>query len=73
MIMTDCTENRILEIEQNAHVTTIKNHSQYKLIISVLPVKPKIKSRDFMILPKQMFWIDEHGLDLTKISLRFEE
>lgn len=69
--MTDCKENKILEIEQNGHVTMITNHSQYKLIISILPIKPKIKHRDFFVVAKQTFRIDEHGLDLTKISFRF--
>lgn len=69
--MTDCKENEILEIKQNGHVTMITNQSKYKLIISILPVKPKIKHRDFRLIPKQTFHIDENGLDLTKISFRF--
>ncbi len=65
-------ENEILEIKTLGPFTTIINHSKYTLIISILPIKPKIKHRDFRLIPKQTFWICEQGLDLTKISFRFE-
>ncbi len=68
--MTDCKENKILEINQDGNVTIFTNHSKYKLIISILPIKPKIKHRDFVLIPKESFRIDENALDLTKLSFR---
>lgn len=69
--MTDCKEYQVLEIKQNGNITMITNHSQYKLIISILPVKPKRKHRDYLLVAKQTFYVLEHGLDLTSISFRF--
>ena len=64
-------ENEILEIQQKDNVTIFTNHSKYKLIISIIPVKPKFKYRDFLLVAKQTFCINGQGLDLTKISFRF--
>ncbi len=69
--MTECKKDEILEILQNGKFTKIINHSKFKLIISILPVKPKLKHKDFLLVPEESFRIDDHGLDLTKISFRF--
>lgn len=65
----------ILNIEyltDDKSVVSIQNHSQMTLVISVKPVKPKLKHRDFLMIPAKSFTILEYEIDFKTISLSFE-
>lgn len=63
-----------ISIEEYGPLTKIENKSKYlTLVISEVPIPPKRKYRDIMILRPRDHLIYEYELDFTKISMRWEE
>ena len=63
----------LLTIERKGNVIKITNHSQYIVILSIVPKKPKIKYRDFSIIQPHSFLIDESCMPIDVFSFRFEK
>mgnify|MGYP001579724691 FL=1 len=67
---------KILEISSLGEAIRVANHSELKLIISVIPKPPKRKHIDFKIIHPESFLIFDHRnfhFDLTLVSFRFEK
>lgn len=67
------TPRRILEIDQIGPMTLIKNSSGCHLFISIRPTPPKKKYIRFILVPDESFVLHEEGIDITKISIEFDE
>lgn len=62
----------VLKIFKVGELVKFENHSEFNVFVGLIPVKPKRKMIDVMIIPKGNFLIDESGIDLTKIYVRME-
>lgn len=61
------------KIEANGITTVFTNDSDMYVVVSLLPVKPKRKQVDVIVIRPQTFVIyDMHPLDLSKICFKFE-
>lgn len=60
-----------IHIDKLKHITKITNGSQYDILISIKPTKPKRRFIDIALVAKGTFVIYEETLDLSKISISF--
>ncbi len=63
----------LFKIEKMDNITKFINHSDYKIFLSLRPVKPKRKYYDFLLIHPNSFMIIEYELDFTQISIHFEK
>jgi hypothetical protein len=62
-----------IQIQHNSGIISFRNEShKYKVIVSIIPKKPKRKYIDIISIPPQTNLLDESGLDLQRLSYRFE-
>lgn len=69
-------ETSILQIDIDKELKLVKftNNSDYKIIISLMPVKPKRTYKDIALVPHGNYIMYENTeLDLTTLSFRFED
>ena len=62
-----------LTIIQSEGLTKIVNQSKYRIFISIIPIRPKRKYEEFLLIQRGGFIVFEADIDLTKVSFRFED
>ena len=65
--------NEFFKIEKNGNITKFTNFSEYIIVISLKPIKPKRKYKDLFVVRAREFLIDEYNIDMNIISFRFEK
>ncbi len=66
--------NKFFEIVRlGDKVTKITNYSEYLCIFSIIPTPPKRKHVDRLIVKPNQFLVIDQPIDITRLSIRFEE
>ena len=65
-------EKTYFTIEQfEERITKFTNSSGYDVIASLIPIKPKRKYIDVILIQKEQYNVCDFPVDLTKLSFRF--
>jgi hypothetical protein len=60
-----------ISIDKFQHITRIANNSEYDILVSIKPIKPKRKYTDIALVAKGTFAIYEKSMDLSRLSISF--
>jgi hypothetical protein len=64
--------DEFLTILKKDHTCKIINHSNFDILLSIKPKKPKRKIIDFFLVKRNSYIILEDDLDFSKIYISFE-